>query len=382
MAKTNTKPGYLLALTSTPALAITPPGKSGGIPTRRFRKELIRSGQFVKQSEGIAFEVDQRLLEHWAATFSQMHSRGIKVPVPSGHDKAGDADANNGWVHEMFVEGDRLVGVLELIGDDALKLAGTSDVSIFTKPEYADSFDNQYKWPILHVALCTDPVIPGLGEFVPIAASKGETPANVPVLTLQETLTMPDLDPNAAAAAGAGDPIKEAFKTKIMEAVDDDSLDMKATLSRIKEILQAQEKAMGLLSDKPKPAEPAPDQLEPGIVAASRGKAPDPTVLGLKRDNLRMKMDALAAAGKLPAKMREKLEAEFIGPNDEKLALSLSNGGTSGLDSMLAVLEENTTIQLGEQTGGQVLALSNPNAAKPLDEKTKKYMAEQAGVKT
>ncbi len=381
MAKTNPKSGYLLALTSDPALAINSQAESKGIPSRRFRKELIRTGQFCKQSEGVEFQVDQRTLEHWAATFSQMRSRGVKVPVPSGHDKAGDPGANNGWVHEMFVEGDRLVGVLELIGDEALRLAGTSDVSIFTLPEYADSLHNEYKWPILHVALCTDPVIPGLGDFVPIAASKGQTPANVPVLRLQE-MTMPEFDPNAVAAAGAGDPIKEAFKTKIMEAVDDDSLDMKATLSRIKEILQAQEKAMGLLSDKPKPTEPVAGPPEPGVVAASQTGQPDPMLLKLSAENYGMKLSALVEAGKITSKVRDQLAEKLLGPENKALALSLSNGSTSHIDNMLEAFAANDPVVLKEHTGGQLLALSNPNAgAKPLDAKTKKYMAEQAGVK-
>lgn len=378
MAKTNSKPGYLLALTSTPALAINPQADSQGIPSRRFRKELIRTGQFCKQSEGVEFQVNQQTLEHWAATFSQMQSHGVKVPVPSGHDKAGDPDANNGWVHEMFVEGDRLVGILELIGDEALKLAGTSDVSIFTKPEYADSLDNEYKWPILHVALCTDPVIPGLGDFVPIAASKGQTPAKVPVLRLQEMQTMPDFDPNAVPDAGAGDPIKEAFKTKIMEAVDDDSLDMKATLARIKEILQAQEKAMGLLSDKPKPTE----STELGVVAASQTGKPDPMVLKLAAENYGMKLSALVEAGKITSKVRDQLAEKLLGPENKALALSLSKGSTSHIDDTLEAFATNDPVVLKEHTGGQLLALSNPNVgAKPLDEKTKKYMAEQAGVK-
>ena len=381
MAKTKSKLGYLLALTSDPALAINSQADSKGIPSRRFRKELIRTGQFCKQSEGVEFTVDQRTLEHWAATFSQMKNRGINVPVPSGHDKVDDPDANNGWVREMFVEGDRLVGVLELIGDEALKLAGTNDVSIFTLPEYTDSLNNEYKWPILHVALCTDPVIPGLGDFVPIAASKGQTPAQVPVLRLQEMQTMPDFDPNAALTAGAGDPLKDAFKQEVIKALDDDSLDMKATLARIKEILQAQEKAMGLLSPAAAvaPTEPGP---EPGIVAASQAGKPDPMVLKLAAENYGMKLSALVEAGKITSKVKDQLTEKLIGPENKALALSLSSGSTSHIDNMLEAFAANDPVVLREHTGGQVLALSNPNAgAKPLDEKTQKYMREQAGVK-
>lgn len=56
-------------------------------------------------------------------------------------------------------------------------------------------------------------------------------------------------DEQAMQAPGAGDPksqVKDAFKQMIMAAVDDDSLDMKATMKKIGEIMKAQAKLMGV----------------------------------------------------------------------------------------------------------------------------------------
>lgn len=50
--------------------------------------------------------------------------------------------------------------------------------------------------------------------------------------------------------------MKEGFKQLVLAAIDDESLDMKATLKKIGEILRAQEKLMGIKSD-PMPV-PAP----------------------------------------------------------------------------------------------------------------------------
>lgn len=381
MTMAATKPGYLLALATTPSVSIGPQQPKDGVPVQRFRKELIRVGQFVKQSEGLAFEVDQRTLDHWAATFSKMRSNGIKVPIPAGHDKAGDPESNHGWVQEMFVEGDRLIGVLELVGEDALKLAKTNDVSIYTPPEYDDTLKNHYQWPILHVSLAPDPVIPGLADFIPIAASQGQTPVQVPVLRLQETpMTQVPTDAGSQSAPSGGpDPLKEAFRTKIMQAVDDDSLDMKATLARIKEILTAQEKILGLVSDKPAPTEPAAE----GSVAASQGDSqPDPTLLKLAAENYDMKLNSLVSQGRITPKVRDTLQAQLIGPENKVLSLALSAGSTAHIDATIAALAENDPVELREMTAGQTLALHNPaKGAEPLSKETQAYMEQAAGVK-
>jgi hypothetical protein len=75
--------------------------------------------------------------------------------------------------------------------------------------------------------------------------------------------TMPD---DAPAATDPDEAIKAGFKAAIHAVVDDDSMDMQAKLSKIKEILKAQEKLMGAGKDAEKPAE--------GDGAASEGAKP------------------------------------------------------------------------------------------------------------
>ncbi len=142
-----------------------------GVPTRRYHKALIRVGEYVKAAAGERFTVTPELLSHWARTFGQMKANGVEVAMPVTHERAGDPDANRGYVEDLFVEGDTLIGVCRLIGEDALLAAARSDVSIFAPATFTDGKGHQYKRPIVHVALVTDPVIPGLGAFIPLAAS-------------------------------------------------------------------------------------------------------------------------------------------------------------------------------------------------------------------
>jgi hypothetical protein len=155
-----------LTLSSAPAASIEPVRKdAAGLPVQRFRKELIRTGTFTKDADGVTFSVDRKTLDHWAATFSRMREAGYKAPVPVGHEGAADPEKNRGWLVDVYPEGDSLVGVIELHGEEAIKLAGVADTSIFTQKRFTDDKGQSYDWPILHVALCTDPVIQGLKPF-------------------------------------------------------------------------------------------------------------------------------------------------------------------------------------------------------------------------
>jgi hypothetical protein len=159
----------VLRLATSPGVAVGPARTApDGQPVRRFKKELIRVGEFFKASENLSFTVTPERIDHWAATFSRMAANGVKVPVPASHTS--DPTLNKGWVASMSRQGNSLMADIDLVGD-GITLAGTTDVSIYAVPEFIDGTGNEYTWPILHVALCTDPVVPGLAAFVPVAAS-------------------------------------------------------------------------------------------------------------------------------------------------------------------------------------------------------------------
>ena len=149
-----------------------------GKPKRRFRKEVIYTGQFVKPSpdSDLHFEVTDDTLKNWTAVFSDMKQDGVKVYMPAGHTNK--PDSNRGWVENFEIapskhhpEKNALYMVADVIGDDGLALVGRSDVSLYSPGQLKAGNGKTYKRPIVHVAVCTDPVIPGLGEWEAIAAS-------------------------------------------------------------------------------------------------------------------------------------------------------------------------------------------------------------------
>ena len=165
-----------LILTNTPAPAAdippTPVRFEHGVPVYRFRKELIHCGKF-DLSDGTTLNVDRRQLQQWSATFSNMRSSGVAVPVPVAHDRV-DGDGNRGFIVDMFPEGEKLIGIVELKGEDAPRIAASNDVSLAAEPEFTDSRGNHYVYPIRHVALTPYPKIQGMGKFQAISA--GATP--------------------------------------------------------------------------------------------------------------------------------------------------------------------------------------------------------------
>jgi hypothetical protein len=331
---------------------------------RKFRKELIRTGTFRKPKDGLEFTVTRGTLDHWALTFSQMRDAGRKVPIPVGHQNWSDPRNNCGWVRDVFVEGDTLVGILELYGDEGAKLACTSDVSIYAEPEMQETTGGAYTWPILHVALCTDPVVPGLGEFT-VAASLGKPPLTVPILVLAKEATMPDSTPAPAAAAPATpdggktpvEAIKASFRDAVMKAFDDPSLDMAATLAAIKKILKDQEKVLGVMEPAAAPATPNASAAEPAKdappVTASLGS---PAILNILRDNRKMRLDALAAAGKLNPLQRKAIEERHCSEAALTLSLSASQDDFANVCAVLDASQPSTLTV--EKTGPQLLALS------------------------
>lgn len=364
----------VLVLTSPPATQVASERTEGGQPVRRFRKELIRSGKYVKAADKLEFVVTPELLQHWSATFSRMKSAGVRVPVPVGHTE--DAEKNRGWCVDMFVEGESLIGAIDLVGEDGIKLAGRSDVSIYCPVTLVDGHGTTYQRPITHVALCTDPVIPGLSGFFPIAASATHKTV---ILRLERTATMPDSAPAASAAVPPVEPskpseaVKASFKQAVMAVLDDTKLDEATMIAKVKDIIKAMGKAVGLLDGKADDA--VTDAAGDASVAASR--KPDPMLLQLAGKSRKQDLDSLAKDGKISPACRDKLAAAWLG---DALALTLTAVGIQQFDAIVAALSENQPVGLGERTGAQTLTLSRADAEKAATEQAKAVHDEMAGM--
>lgn len=362
MSKERPKNGCVIVTDTTPFLLLAAQRTEGGQPVKRFRKELIRTGTY-RTADSVHFTVDTEALDNWALQFARMSGNGVKVPVPSGHNTA--PDANRGWMVDIFREDDSLFGIVDLVGEDAIKMAGRSDVSLYSPAHLDDGKGNSYKWPITHVALCTDPVIPGLEGFVPLAASLGKTPVNVPVFTAYKETPVSFEFKKIQKALGIEETLTEANADKAIVASFSGVTEKIGTL--MKEVMHL--KSDLVKAKAAKPGEPKPNEV-------------DPELLRLSRENHSMRLEGLVAGGRITPAVRDKLSAAFIGEDGAALKLSLSSGSNKTFDLVLAALADNDPVKLGEKTGGQVLSLSGglTSGNEQLDEGIQAEMAAAAGV--
>lgn len=321
-----------VVLPSPPGSLLILSGAQGEPPSQRFRKPLIRVGEFTKAADGIAFSVSRETLDHWATTFRAMKAAGAKVPVPITHTN--NPAANRGWVEDMQVVGDELVAELVLNGADVLGLVPNVDVSIYVPPSKTDGLGNVYNRPIEHVALVTDPVIPGLGPFEAIAASHLSTKETGMADDKTTLAKLKELLGKDAEKLGDDD-VLEAVAKRLKTASDRGTLE--------KEIAELKRK----LENKTKEVET--------LALSTQRTPPDPVVLGLVRDNSRMKLDQLVQAGRLSPKAREVAEDRYL--SDAALTLSLAGSGKP-LEDLIEVLKINEPVALGERTGPQAMVLS------------------------
>ncbi|HOM61918.1 MAG TPA: phage protease [Anaerohalosphaeraceae bacterium] len=306
------------------SIAISAMSLQDNVPVRKFRKELIKTGTYINKFNGKPFEITRDTLKHWECTFQQWRDNGLKVPVPLTHKGADDPSKNQGWVVDMFADGDSLVGILELVGEDAEKLAKTSDVSIFSPEEAMDSKGNYYIRPITHVALCTNPAIPGLENFKLVASLE-------PIELNQENKSMKEI-------------------AKLLGLAEDASEEQ--ILAALAELLKKVQET----KETPVEAAAKEEQKKNAIsMSAPEPVMPDPVLVRLASENREMKLNTLVAAGRITPAVKEKLAKRYV--ETGALQLSMSKGD-DGFDELVKILAENDPVILKEHTSAQTLELS------------------------
>lgn len=304
---------------------------------RLFVKEIVRAGEYVKGDVKFVITVDT--LKHWALTFASMKKNGVRVPIPVGHDGASDPEKNRGWVDSMYVSGDALVMIAEAADEEAAKAFMRSDVSVYSPEEFQDGQGRQYRRPITHVALCSDPVVPGLGRFIPLAASLNEG--------------KPKMDwKKLAADIGIAEEITEA---NAQELITKHFAAMKAQL----EEMAKKSKDADLSSDESEEHEEEPEKK----LAASRSKRRvDPLLVSVIAENRAMRIDRLVTDRKISPAQGKQLRADYIGDENAALIASIRGGrGNEEFERAVKLLELNEAGAKGEKTGLQTVALSDPN---------------------
>jgi len=366
--RVNPQLGFVLAVGLAESVAISPKIEQNGQPVQKFRKDLIGVGQWTHPDTGDEINVTTADLDRWVETFAAMKQNGVKVYVPSGHTS--DSDANRGWVTEMYRDGDTLIGILEIVGEDAIKEAARNEVSIRVMT-FKDGKGNEYKNAIEHVALTPVPVISGQGGMVAIAASRGGT-IHVPAFRLAQ---------NGAVNMESLKKIAEAMGIEVPDDATEESLTA-AILAKHASMTEA-----GKAKAEAATTATAALSAARAELAKAKGEAPirhDATTIELARDNRGMKIEALSRGGQITPAVAKALRETWTPDSDDAMSLSLHQN--SLFKATLAALELNDPKVLGEQTRRQTLELDRATPGGDgyqFDAKASEERAKRAyGIKT
>lgn len=336
---------FILAASASAGMLIGATIDANGVPHKRYRKDLIRAGDWYMPSNGASFSVSAADLAGWVDTHAAMTAAGVKVPVPLGHTS--EPERNAGYLLSLTVDGDTLIGEIELIGADAIELASKTEVSIYVPNEMQDGKGNTYRRPIAHVALTPVPVISGQGGFVPIAASRGGS-ENVPVLTLAGSTKMDWKAVAAALGISAEGLDDQALYDAILAKCKEMSSEMeasKANAEKVTALSRDLELTRAELAKAPKAAE-----------------KPTALMLSLARENRTLRIDNLVTAGKISTGAAKGLKNVWT--EGDGLALSLDTAGIGRFDATLEAIAQNDPRELGEKTKTTALSRETDAAAK------------------
>lgn len=331
-----------------------------------YRKELIYPGHFVKKdSKGsVEFElpVDETLLDHWVATFNKMKAAGIEVPVPIEHTT--DPEQRRGTVVDLKKEfnKDRKAPALyayikfrdQPTGDS---LSKTTQVSLFSPPDFVDGKGNKYVRPIRHVALTDYPLVPGLAGFEKaIAASlvlsniDAEEGSQMTIAELADRLGITYED--GAADEEIASAIESAWNADVpMTDTEDDPMAGEDPMGEDDPMgeeppgMEDDTDEVGMGEDDPMMEDdPAAEEDPIAPVSAS-------LIANVARAR-RTELEMLTRERKITPAVRDKLASKYATSKGVSFALSHSAG--DGFDDVVAALSLNKPVfKTGSRTGAQ-----------------------------
>lgn len=327
-----------------------------GVDRARFRKDILRVGTFTHPTAGWRLEVTPERLDLLASNFQRMKTMGIKVPVTADHKPS--ALTALGELVEVERVGDRLYGVHELVGKDALRAVENPavEVSVEIDPRMKSTEGELIGEALVASSMVLHPVMEGQGRWDRIAASRktdaGDSgTSTLPVLRMSAhegeppgsgASTMKKLIGELNSKHGFNLPA-DADEAAVLSAINSK---LSESVEKVRETTQSMSR---LKSEN--------DDLK------AKGDAPkvDPELLDDRRSFVGEKIDGLIQAGKLLPALKDKLHLVLAGtadqPNAYALSRQLSRTDKSIAVMVLDILDQNDPIKLGEQTRGQVVAM-------------------------
>jgi len=332
------------------------PAEVAGQAASYFWKDMIHAGNYVHPTKGFSLAVDRQRLQRWAETGQQMLAAGVAIPINCDHsDSARDVV---GYVKQFKLDGDRLLGLCQFIGDDAALTAARNSVSVGVDPDFTDGQGRKWGEAVVHLALTPVPVVPDQDQFVRVEGSEPQEEQGQTVLPCspEQFAMLRDLIGQDVAVEQCVSRIIQR-----LQAEDEgESPDLKAELAAAREqILQLSAKLPAAM---------------PGDVEAAM------------TESTTAKFDAAVARGSLSPAARDRLVATLVRGGDGKAnVIALSRSANPGGDRCLAmavaeILLDNEAIPLRETTGLQAMPRQVPGEESSSIEQLRQYMTKIASV--
>jgi hypothetical protein len=346
----------------SPDSPVTPvgelPAEVAGQPAGYFWKDMIHHGEYVHPSRGFSLAVNDERLAKWAETGAKMLEAGLAIPINVDHSDA--ARDVVGYVKQFKLEGERLLGLCQFIGEESALTAARNLASVGIDPDFVDCEGRQWGEAIVHLALTPVPVVPDQDQFV-----------------LADEIEPPEAN---AAGVSALPCTPEQFET--LCKLIGEGLSEADSVDRI----------IGQLRSS-RGANPA--ELEAELAAARQqvfqlsARLP-PAISKDAQDAMAelatAKLDSAVERGALSPVARDRLVAALVKGEDGRAnVMTLSRAGSGGGDRCLAVavaeiLLDNQPIQVGESTRLQAMSRAIPGEeSSPIDE-LRRYMTKIASV--
>lgn len=292
--------------------------------TFTYEKEHAYEGQFTKGD--FSFELTADTLKHFADESNRYIKNGNKCDLPVEHTT--DPEKNRGQVSQWNVKTDSkgrfgLFSVVKFRDKDAAVLAKTAQTSIFAPPEHKDGAGHEYIRPIRHVALTDNPVIPGLDNFTPIAASLVEKKGS-------------DMSLKKLATAIGLELSEEKKDEEIASAIEVTFSDFQKKL-KAKDVEFSEYKAAN------------PPKSDPVKISKANRE--------MLIENRELKLSQLVENGRILPCVKKQLQEMYC--TDTRANLVLSETLEDDFNELISALKDNDPIKLSETTGPQVQDVSS-----------------------
>lgn len=362
----------LFTPSESPLAAVDSPQAREGKTVRRFRKDIARVGTYTHPREKWRLDITPERMGKWVDSFRKMKANGVPCEVNVDHSiKAEDA---RGQVVDMFIEGDRLIGIHELVGDESIKLAErVHNVSPYIELDYTDGKGNKYGEAITHSAIVQQPVIPGQMPFEALAASIGASGVQALQFSNGDTMKLDELRKLVGAGAEVTD---EALQAMVADAI------RKAKTAQT----EAERTATGKQAEI--------DQLKARIAeleAKGQKAAPDDDTLGMLAEGAETALESLVEMGHVTPAVAASIRKEFVGEAGKRNAYALSAAYSgrpvSIAKTIIDILKQNKPVDMKVRTGVQTLAMSvhgddvDAETQKKNEAEAAKHLRAGAGIK-